>query len=47
MDSDFGGIEVGCWPLVPQFADSNPAEAVGFFKAKNKEPSARLPREEK
>ena len=28
----FGGLEVACWPLVPKFAGSNPAEAVGFFK---------------
>ena len=27
----FGGLEVACWPLVPKFAGSNPAEAVGFF----------------
>jgi hypothetical protein len=20
-----------CWPLVPEFAGSNPAEAIGFF----------------
>ena len=25
---------VACWPLVPKFEDSNPAEAVGFFRAK-------------
>jgi hypothetical protein len=24
-----------CWPLVPKFAGSNPAEAVGFFWRKN------------
>ena len=30
----FGGLEVACWPLVPNFAGSNPAEAVGFFRAK-------------
>jgi hypothetical protein len=24
---------VACWPLVPKFAGSNPAEAVGFLKA--------------
>ena len=24
-----------CWPLVPKFAGSNPAEAVGFFGRKN------------
>ena len=29
--SGFGGLEVKCWPLVPKFAGSNPAEAVGFF----------------
>ena len=28
--SGFGGLEVTCWPLVPKFAGSNPAEAVGF-----------------
>ena len=33
--SGFGGLEVACWPLVPKFAGSNPAEAVGFFRAKN------------
>ena len=27
-DSGFGGLEVACWPLVPKFAGSNPAEAV-------------------
>ena len=32
--SGFGGLEVRCWPLVPKFAGSNPAEAVGFFRAK-------------
>ena len=26
---------VACWPLVPKFAGSNPAEAVGFFGRKN------------
>ena len=34
MTSGFGGLEVACWPLVPKFAGSNPAEAVGFFRAK-------------
>jgi len=24
----FGGLGVACWPLVPKFAGSNPAEAV-------------------
>jgi hypothetical protein len=38
--SGFGGLGVACWPLVPKFADSNPAEAVGFFRAKKS--SARL-----
>jgi hypothetical protein len=32
--SGFGGLEDACWPLVPKFAGSNPAEAVGFFRAK-------------
>ena len=41
----FGGLEVACWPLVPKFAGSNPAEAVGFFRAKKS--SARLPSEGK
>ena len=31
--SGFGGLQVSCWPLVPKFAGSNPAEAVGFFRA--------------
>ena len=26
--SGFGGLEVACWPLVPKFAGSNPAEAI-------------------
>ena len=43
--SDFGGLEVAYWPLVPKFAGSNPAEAVGFFRAKKS--SARLPSEGK
>ena len=29
--SAVGGLEVACWPLVPKFGGSNPAEAVGFF----------------
>ena len=33
-NSGFGGLEAACWPLVPKFAGSNPAEAVGFFRAK-------------
>ena len=28
----FGGLGVACWPLVPKFAGSNPAELVGFLK---------------
>ena len=31
-ESGFGGLEVACWPLVPKFAVSNPAEAVEFFQ---------------
>ena len=41
----FGGLEVACWPLVPKFAGSDPAEAVGFFSAKKS--SAPLPTEGK
>ena len=41
----FGGLEVACWPLVPKFAGSNPAEVVGFLRAKKS--SARLPSEGK
>ena len=37
VQSGFGGLEVACWPLVPKFAGSNPAEAVGFLRA-NKNP---------
>ena len=33
--NDFGGLGVACWPLVPKFAGSNPAEAVGFLGRKN------------
>jgi len=29
--SGFGGLGVACWPLVPKFAGSNPAETVGFL----------------
>jgi len=39
----FGGLGVECWPLVPKFMGSNPAEAVGFLRAKKS--SARLPSE--
>jgi hypothetical protein len=34
LNSGFGGLEVACWPLVTKFEGSNPAEAVGFFRAK-------------
>jgi hypothetical protein len=43
--SGFGGLGAACWPLVPEFAGSNPAEAVGFLRAKKS--SARLPSEGK
>ena len=33
--SGFGGLGVACWPLVPKFAGSNPAEAVRFLGRKN------------
>jgi len=29
------GLGVACWPLVPKFSGSNPAEAVGFLGRKN------------
>ena len=35
LHSGFGGLGVGCWHLVPKFAGSNPAEAVGFLGRKN------------
>ena len=38
--SGFGGLGVACWPLVPKFAGSNSAEAVGFFRPKNPTASA-------
>jgi len=41
--SYFGGLELACWPLVPRFAGSHPAEAVGFLGRKKS--SARLPSE--
>ena len=41
----FGGLGVACWPLVPKFAGSNPAEAVRVLRAKKS--SARLPSEGK
>jgi hypothetical protein len=30
----FGGLGVACWPLVPKFAGSNPAEDIGLLRAK-------------
>ena len=41
----FGGLEVAGCPLVPKFAGPNPAEAVGFLRAKKS--SACLPSEGK
>ena len=35
----FSGLGVACWPLVPKFAGSNPAEFVGFLGRKSPEPS--------
>jgi len=35
FDCGFGGLEVACWPLVPKFAGSHPAEDVGFLGQKN------------
>jgi hypothetical protein len=32
--SGFGGLEVACWPLVPKFMGSHPAEAVRFLGLK-------------
>ena len=43
--SSFGGLEVACWSLVPKFAGSNLAEAVGFLRVKKS--SACLPSEGK
>ena len=31
----FGGLGAACWPLLPKFTGSNPAEAVGFLGRKN------------
>ena len=31
----FGGLGVACWPLVPKYAGTNPAEAVGYLGRKN------------
>ena len=30
-ENDFGGLGVVCWPIVPKFVGSNPAEAVRFL----------------
>jgi hypothetical protein len=35
LDSGFGGLEVAYWPVVPKFAGSHPAKAVGFLGRKN------------
>ena len=35
MYNGFGGLGIACWPLVPKFAGSNQAEAVGFSGRKN------------
>ena len=35
IKSSFSGLGVACWPLVPKFTGSNPAEAVGFLGWKN------------
>jgi hypothetical protein len=43
--SGFGALEVACWPLVPKFAGSHPAEGVGFLGRKKS--SARLSSEGK
>jgi len=32
--SGVGALGLACWPLVPKFVGSNPAEAVGFLRAK-------------
>jgi len=32
--SGFGGLEVACWPLIPKFAGSHPAEAFGILGQK-------------
>ena len=37
MSSGFGGLDAACWHLVPKFAVSNLAEAVGFLRV-NKNP---------
>jgi len=32
--SGFGDLDIACWLLVPKFAGSHPAEAVGFLGRK-------------
>ena len=41
--SGFGGLGVACWPLVPKFAGSNPAEAVGFSPSSGGEVKPSVP----
>ena len=45
LHNGFGGLGVACWPLLPKFASSNPAEDVGSLGRKKS--SARLPSEGK
>jgi len=42
--SGFGALEVAFWPLVPKFAGSHPAEAVGFLGRKKNSQHAFLRR---
>jgi hypothetical protein len=35
LKSGFGGLKVACWPLVPKFAGSHLAEAVGLLGRTN------------
>jgi len=30
--SGFGGADIVCWPLIPKFVGTNPAQAIGFLK---------------
>ena len=34
LPSGYGGLEVACWSLLPKFAGSHQAEAVGFLGRK-------------
>jgi len=45
LQMHFHTVIVACWSFVLKFAGSNPAEAVGFLRAKKS--SARLPLERK